>query len=119
MTEPGRTAVGPHGPVAGQPMLEVYDLRRTCIASPSQWEGRVNDQGSIYIRYRWGTLRVYASMSDTNAVAAEAPCHEDDIGERTGDRLGGYMDTDDMRRALSSMCNFHGECDEEHWQSHP
>jgi hypothetical protein len=90
----------------GQTVLEVYDLRRTCIACPSQWEGRINDCGSIYIRYRWGTLTARVSMADANAVRADTCLYEDDIGLRTGDRLGGYMDTGEMREALAHVCRF-------------
>jgi len=59
-------------------IIQVYDLRRTCIACPSQWEGRVNDHGSIYIRYRRGWLTVRLSMTDANAVAADT-CFFDDF----------------------------------------
>ncbi len=100
-----------------QTIPQVYELRRTCIASPSQWEGRVNDHGSIYIRYRWGTLTVRISMTDANAVGVDSCFYEDDLDRRTGDRLGGYMETDDMRKPLAGVCHFNGECDEEFWQS--
>jgi hypothetical protein len=86
-----------------QPKVEVYDLRRTCVACPSQWEGRIGDHGSIYIRYRWGNLTVRTSETDGNAAAASSCFLEDDIGRRSGDRLGGYMETDEMRRALGSV----------------
>jgi hypothetical protein len=99
-----------------QALPEVYDLRRTCIACPSQWEGRIGDHGSIYIRYRWGVLTVRISMTDGNAVAVDSCFYEDDLGRRTGDRLGGYMDTDEMWQALEGVCHFNGECDEESWQ---
>jgi hypothetical protein len=101
----------------GQTIPEVYDLRRTCIACPSQWEGRINDHGSIYIRYRWGTLTVRLSMTDANAVGVDTCFFEDDRGRRTGDRLGGYMDTGEMRKSLEGVCHFNGECDEEAWHS--
>jgi hypothetical protein len=102
----------------GKTVLDVYDLRRTCIACPSQWEGRINDDRSIYIRYRWGELTVRVSMSDANAVRAETCLYEDDIGLRTGDCLGGYMDTGEMCEALAHVCHFNGECNEEYWHSH-
>jgi hypothetical protein len=100
-----------------QTIPKVYDLRRSCIACPAQWEGRVNDHGSIYIRYRWGRLTVRISLTDANAVGVETCFFEDDIGCRTGDRLGGYMETDEMRKSLEGVCHFYGECDEESWQS--
>jgi hypothetical protein len=100
------------------PIVEVYELRRTCIACPSQWEGRIYEHGSIYIRYRWGNLTVRISPSDALAVRADTCLYEDDIGQRTGDRLGGYMDTDELYEALAKVCHFNGECDEDYWQSH-
>lgn len=52
MTKPPTQALDPF--VFARP-LEVWGLRRTCIACPSQWEGDVGGSGSIYIRYRWET----------------------------------------------------------------
>jgi hypothetical protein len=96
--------------------IQIYDLRRTCIACPSQWEGRVNDVGSIYIRYRWGQLTARVSMTDANAVGMNSCIYDDDIGSKTGDRLGGYMATSEMQAALAGICCFNGTCDEECWQ---
>lgn len=33
-------------------------VKKTCFASPSQWEAKTVDGDFVYIRYRWGTLRV-------------------------------------------------------------
>jgi len=38
--------------------VEVEEIRQTCTACPSQWEGRTTDERPIYIRYRWGVLSV-------------------------------------------------------------
>lgn len=97
-------------------VIQIYDLQRTCIACPSQWEGRVNDAGSIYIRYRWGRLTAHLSMTDADAAVAGRCVYDDDIGSRTGDRLGGYMETLEMQTVLAGICRFNGECDEERWQ---
>lgn len=96
--------------------IEVYDLRRTCLAAPSQWEGRVGEQGSIYIRYRWGRLHARASLTTPDAVAQGSSIFDDDIGSRTGDRLDGSMETEEMQRRLTGLCRFHGPCDEEAWE---
>lgn len=109
----------PHRRDTGGAVIEVHDLRRTCIACPSQWEGRIHDYGSIYIRYRWGCLTVRISLTDANAVRADTCLYEDDIGLRTGDRLGGYMETDELYKALEEVYHFNGACDEDYWQSHP
>jgi len=39
-------------------MIKIKKLEQTCYGCPSQWEGEDNERNYIYIRYRWGTLRV-------------------------------------------------------------
>ena len=39
-------------------MIKVVELKRTCWACPSQWEGKTDAGNDVYIRYRWGYLRV-------------------------------------------------------------
>lgn len=99
----------PHQP---EQIFEVYDLRRTGIAAPSQWDGRINKRGSIYIRYRWGELTVRVSLTDGNAVAGTCIYKDDELGARIGDRLGSHMETGDMQKALDGICHFNGTCDE-------
>jgi len=40
---------------------ELEKLDRTCIACPSQWEGRTVDDRAVYIRYRGGNLDLWIS----------------------------------------------------------
>jgi hypothetical protein len=49
-------------------MLKVVELQRTCIACPSQWEGRTDDGRAVYVRYRWGHLSVRVGKDITAAV---------------------------------------------------
>ncbi len=98
------------------PPIEVYDLRRTCIAAPAQWEGRAGECGSIYIRYRWGWLRARVSWTTSEASAQGVSIFDDDIGSRTGNKYDGYMETEEMQQRLSGLCQFHGPCDEEAWE---
>lgn len=66
------------------PMLK--DLRQTCEACPSQWEGHTADGRFIYIRYRWGHLTV--DLDDYRGGC---------IFEWSSDDLwDGYMDTEAM-----------------------
>lgn len=51
----------------------VVAIVRTCPACPSQWEGRTADGRAVYVRYRWGTLRVGFGATIAAAVAADAP----------------------------------------------
>jgi hypothetical protein len=91
--------------------VTVRNLRRTCFACPSQWKGDVGENGSIYIRYRSGTLSARVSPTGRDAVSAAA-LYEHDIGEITGDRLGGIMTTAEMQEQLCGICVFEGSCDE-------
>ena len=64
-------------------MLIVKELENTCMACPSQWEGKTVANEEVYIRYRWGTLRV-----DLNGETIfSADC---------GDAYDGSMETDEM-----------------------
>lgn len=38
--------------------MVVTELTKTCDACPAQWEGRTEDGGWVYVRFRWGGLRV-------------------------------------------------------------
>ena len=38
--------------------LRVIEATRTCVWCPSQWDGRTDDDRAVYVRYRWGCLRV-------------------------------------------------------------
>lgn len=42
-------------------VISVGDLKQTCSACPSQWEGTDAKGNSIYIRYRSGRLQVQQS----------------------------------------------------------
>jgi hypothetical protein len=95
-----------------QPVLDVYELRRTCIACPSQWDGRVGEQGSIYIRYRGGIMRVHVSLTTKDAYNDGEIVFHEDVGCQIDDRGGGYLETPRMQELLASRLRFHGPCDE-------
>lgn len=38
--------------------VDLSTLRQTCSACPSQWEGKLTNGSNLYVRYRYGTLRV-------------------------------------------------------------
>ena len=50
------------------PRIVVTELRKTCDACPSQWEGRTADGRHIYIRYRFGDLSFGTGESFESAV---------------------------------------------------
>jgi hypothetical protein len=58
--------------IAKPPML--FDLKQTCVMSPSQWKARTGDDRPVYIRYRHGYLsvRIGPQGGDTwSAIDAE------------------------------------------------
>jgi hypothetical protein len=87
-------------------MIVVRDLRMTCQAAPSLWEGRVGEHGSISIRYRCGGLLVRVS-SESGDPMDGAVIYDgaigDDPGERTGNSCCGE---DEMNVALAGLCVF-------------
>ncbi|WP_028058300.1 hypothetical protein [Candidatus Solirubrobacter pratensis] len=48
--------------------VEITDLEQTCWACPSQWEGKLADGRHVYIRYRWGFLRVTVGATMNDAI---------------------------------------------------
>jgi len=71
----------------------IKELRQTCFACPSQWEGTTADGRDVYIRYRWGNLT--ASVNGI-VVYSNAP----------GDFLDGVIGDHEMRAYLSRVFVF-------------
>lgn len=63
------------------------NLKQTCGACPSQWEGELVGGGSFYIRYRWG----YLSLSFNGKEV---------MLKQLGDGLDGVLSTNDMAIAV-------------------
>lgn len=62
----------------------------------------MGDHGSIHIRHRWGIL---------TARVSETSCDPWDNGqivfdEEVGERMGGYLPTEEMQAALAPVCHF-------------
>ena len=66
-------------------MKRLKTLEMTCGACPSQWDGETENGAYVYIRYRYGLLRV--DMDQQTVFEATV-----------GDSLGGVMGTDEMLR---------------------
>lgn len=77
----------------------VVELRQTCMACPSQWEGRTRDGRYVYIRYRWGHLTWGLGASPDLAVRASMHCD----GIHSGDDLDGTLDTSSMVKMLTDL----------------
>lgn len=39
-------------------MYTIASITQTCFGCPSQWEGKTEDGKYIYMRFRWGHLRL-------------------------------------------------------------
>jgi hypothetical protein len=87
-------------------LIDVYNLRQTCDAYPSQWEGQIGEAGSIYIRYRWGILSARISRTASDAARRDEIIFDKDIGRETGDQLGGMLETQEMQEILRGVCRF-------------
>ena len=75
--------------------LKLKNLKQTCIACPSQWEGELENGKFIYIRYRWGNLGYGIGENHDDAVKKY------NYGEDVGDNgFDGEMNTEDMMRYL-------------------
>ena len=67
-------------------MINIVEIRQTCMICPSQWEGRTADGRFVYVRFRWGYLQVGIGATDDEAV-------EDDgtFGVQLSDHLDGAL----------------------------
>ena len=39
-------------------MFYIKSIKKTCDACPAQWSGETVNHESVYVRFRWGTLRI-------------------------------------------------------------
>lgn len=83
-------------------MIEVRQLTMISEDRPTQWEGLVGDQGSIYIRYRRGELEVYVSETSKRPVKDG----ERILDQRIGRKYDGRMSTDRMKDIVAGVCRF-------------
>lgn len=73
--------------------MKIAEVKQTCCACPSQWEGRLTDGRTFYVRYRYGYLSVCVSPTSTTDMYA-AVSGEEVYGEQLGDGLDGCIDFD-------------------------
>ena len=78
----------------------ITELRMTCGACPSQWEGRTADGRHVYIRFRWGELTAGISDSLDEAIG------HDVYAENLSDAFDGTMSTEEMQRNLRDVFEF-------------
>lgn len=78
---------------AGECMTHVVDVIQTCGACPSQWEGRTSDGRVVYVRYRYGWLKV--GFGDT----LEAAVDDHTIGLALGGGYDGVLSFEELKAA--------------------
>ena len=65
--------------------LKLIELTRTCIACPSQWEGKLSSDEYIYIRYRHSFFSVGIGTTLDKAVDTDTFVANLGLGEYDGD----------------------------------
>jgi hypothetical protein len=75
-------------------MIRVIEIRNTCGACPSQWEGRLSDGRFIYVRYRWGYLSIRVGSPDVRAAISG----EEVFGQYAGEFMDGWMTYEDLKK---------------------
>jgi hypothetical protein len=78
-------------------MVKITEIRRTCFACPSQWEGKT-ESGYVYIRFRWGGLTVRSGSTIKDAIAGPTIFEWHDT-----DSFGGFMEYDELRELTSGV----------------
>ena len=84
-------------------MMKVTEIRRTCFACPSQWEGKT-ESGYVYIRFRNGTLTVRSGSMIKEAIAAAAIFELQD-----DDEYGGFMEYAELKGITSAVLDLPDE----------
>lgn len=73
--------------------MKVVELRQTCGACPSQWEGRTDDGKWVYVRYRFGWLSVRVGEGEDVRSAVNG---DEVFGKACGGELDGWMGLADL-----------------------
>jgi len=75
-----------------------FKLKRTCWACPSQWEGKTENDEWVYIRYRWGTFRVYVGKVEKFLDVIDDKYLI--IEEKRGGQYDGFMTNSELAKIL-------------------
>jgi len=86
-------------------MIGVKEIKQTCEACPSQWEGYTDDDRSIFVRYRWGFLSVrIGSPGDKSEFAGVRG--KEILNEQLGDSYDGFLSYEDLAKTTSQIIQF-------------
>ena len=67
--------------------LKVVEIKKTCERSPSQWEGKTDDGRFVYVRFRWGHLRVSLGATLDDAIDTEPAIFERQLNDALNGEL--------------------------------
>lgn len=70
-------------------------VEKTCSACPSQWEAETVDDRFVYVRYRWGVLRVELADSKDDWWGRRGKIYY--CSEEIGGPFDGEIDWDEVR----------------------
>lgn len=81
--------------------MQIINLKQTCSACPSQWEGELDNGNHIYIRYRYGKLFVGVGEDIDEAILNSNPI------KTLGDEYDGVLTEGDMMQVLEEEFNIY------------
>jgi hypothetical protein len=93
---------------SGSDIPTVNELRMTCGAAPTQWEGTVEDGRTVYVRFRHGELTVGLGADLSDAVGAASSSRSDTRDpdgwcKQIDEDAGGVMNLDELRRHVAGV----------------
>jgi len=74
---------------------KVVSIEQTCGACPSQWEGRLDDGRGLYVRYRYGKLKI-ALFDGADYVSAPNETIQHIVVWESDNEWDGVMESSEM-----------------------
>jgi hypothetical protein len=89
-------------------MIKLKSLERVCPGCPMMWEGWTEDNLFVFIRYRWGFLRVLVGKTPNENYENDNIFNDSDLvyGKTIGDEYDGTMTNKEMMNHLKDILDF-------------
>lgn len=85
--------------------LRVRALVKTCDSCPAQWEGWTHDGRRVYVRFRWGLLRVRVGAAGDESEYAAVEGEE--VFVYQGDDIWiGYLEYEGLKRLTAGVIDW-------------
>lgn len=80
------------------------DIKQTCIACPTQWEGHLIDGRYVYLRYRFGRVTIDVANSEEECTygSGTTVAYSADYRDERG-KLDGVMEDEEVRELLEKV----------------